>query len=126
VNAGTSVRFKVDEDLPLEVAKLFVAAGWDAASVFAQQMHGWSDDRLWAAVAGEGRSLVTADVGFADARRLVGQDRVGIVLLRAHPESRQAYIQLASTFLGSFPLERVPGCIVTVSADAIRVHDTRK
>ena len=120
------VRFKVDEDLPAEVALLLTAAGHDAVTVFRQSMHGWPDDQLWPAVASEGRSLITADVGFADARRLAGTDGVGIVLLRSWPESRQGYIQLVSNFIASFQLDGVAGCIVSVTPEAIRVHDTRK
>jgi len=39
-------KFKVDEDLPVEVAILLQTAGYDATTVFAQRMHGWADDRL--------------------------------------------------------------------------------
>ncbi len=77
-------------------------------------------------MSGEGRSLITADVGFADARRLAGTNGVGIVLLRANPESRSVYVQLVKSLLANLLLERVPGCIVTVTPDAIRVHDTRR
>ncbi len=38
-------RFKVDEDLPVEVAHLLVDTGFDAATVFGQRMHGYADDR---------------------------------------------------------------------------------
>ena len=126
MTVGSIGRFKVDEDLPAEVAELLLAAGHDARTVLAQSMVGWPDDRLWAAVAAEGRSLVTADVGFADARRVVQASGVGIILLRAGRESRAAYIDLTRGLLASFDLGHVAGCIVTVAPDAIRVHDTTK
>ncbi len=119
-------RFKVDEDLPAEVTALLLAAGHDARTVLEQTMVGWHDDRLWPAIVAEGRSLVTADVGFADARRLVNTQGVGIVLMRPGRESRKAYVELTQGLLVSFDVGRVAGCIVTVTPEAIRVHDTRK
>ena len=71
-------------------------------------------------------SLVTADAGFADARRLVNTQGLGIVLMRPWRESRKAYVELTRSLLASFDLGRVAGCIVTVTPETIRVHDTRK
>lgn len=104
---------------------MLLVAGHDTRTVVAQSMVGWPDDRLWTAVAAEGRSLVTADVGFADARRVAKAHGIGIILLRAGRESRTAYIELTRSLLASFDLGHVAGCIVTVAPDAIRVHDTR-
>lgn len=118
--------FKIDEDLPAEIAGLVRGVGHDAATMADQRMLGWPDDRLWVEVAAEGRSLITADVGFADARRVAASPHVGIVLLRLAEESRRGYIRLFTDFLSGFSLERVPGCVVTVTDNAIRVHDTRR
>ncbi len=126
MSAVPGARFKVDEDLPAEVASLLLAAGHDARTVLEQSMVGWHDDRLWPAIVAEGRSLVTADAGFADARRLVNTQGLGIVLMRPWRESRKAYVELTRSLLASFDLGRVAGCIVTVTPETIRVHDTRK
>ena len=118
--------FKIDEDLPAEVAAIFGINGHQASTVMMQRMVGWSDDRLWPAVVSEGRSLVTSDNGFADARRLAGTVGIGIVLFRLWPESRAGYIDLATSFVATYSLDEVPGRIVTVTPTAIRVHDTRR
>lgn len=76
-------------------------------------------------IVAEGRSLITADVGFADARRVAAAPGVGIVLLRLTKESRGAYIRVVSDLLATFPMERVAGRVVRVTEDAVRVHDTR-
>lgn len=125
MNPSLRPLFKIDEDLPIEVAGIFAAAGGDAATVMDQQMLGWVDDRLWPVVVAEGRSLVTSDVGFADARRLRGTTGIGIVLFRLWPESRRGYIELAQRFVNTFPLCDIPGRIITVTPTTIRVHDTR-
>jgi len=63
-----TMRIKVDEDLPSEVVELLQASGHDAVSVIDQNMRGWKDDALWAAVQREVRLLITADKGFGDLR----------------------------------------------------------
>ena len=117
--------FKIDEDLPAEIAAMLRAAGHDATTVAEQRMVGTPDDRLWEVIVVEGRSLITADVGFADARRVAAAQHIGIVLLRLARESRGAYIRVVSDLLATFPMEQVAGCVVRVTEDSVRVHDTR-
>jgi predicted nuclease of predicted toxin-antitoxin system len=66
---SSPARLKVDEDLPADIAKLFIASGHDATTVTAQGWSGIADEKLWPRVQGEGRWLVTGDKGFADLRR---------------------------------------------------------
>jgi predicted nuclease of predicted toxin-antitoxin system len=61
-----SVRVKVDEDLPRQVADLFVAQGHDAVTVVMQGWQGFPDEELWPRVQQENRWLITADKGFAN------------------------------------------------------------
>jgi hypothetical protein len=63
-----SVRIKVDEDLPRQIADLLIASGHDAATVVQQGWQGVSAEVLWPRVQNEGRWLITADKGFADLR----------------------------------------------------------
>lgn len=42
----STARFKIDEDLPAEIAQMLRAAGHDAATVAEQRMVGTPDDRL--------------------------------------------------------------------------------
>ena len=58
--------FKVDENLPAEIAQLLNAAGHSAATVLAEGLGGASDEAVLAAARSERRILVTLDTGFAD------------------------------------------------------------
>ena len=116
------IRFKVDEDLPRDVAVLLREAGHDAATVVEQGLTGTSDDALWASVLQENRCLVTADKGFANARSHPPGSHAGIVLCRLPRESRTAYLDLTRLLLTTFDMESVAGGIVVVSPDAIRLH----
>jgi hypothetical protein len=122
----TRARFKVDEDLPAEIAELLRSAGHDAATVAEQRMLGWADNRLRDAIVAESRSLIAADVGFADARRVAAAPNVVTIPMRLPQESRRGYVRLASELMAGFPLTRIPGCVVTVTPEDVRVHNTRQ
>lgn len=116
------MRFKVDEDLPTEVAVLLREKGHDAPTVGDQQLQGCPDEQLWSVAQGERRCLVTADKGFGAPRRQAHSAHAGIVLFRLPRESRAGYTQLAESLLAECDLEKVPGSIVVVTPEAIRLH----
>jgi predicted nuclease of predicted toxin-antitoxin system len=64
-----SLKFKVDENLPFEVALELNAAGHDALTVGQQSLSGQPDPRIAQVCQSEGRALLTLDQGFADIRR---------------------------------------------------------
>jgi predicted nuclease of predicted toxin-antitoxin system len=117
-----SVRVKIDEDLPKEIAEVLRYAGHDALTVVEQQMTGTTDIDLMRAVMNEQRCLVKADKGFADARKHPPDSHFGIILLRLPRESRAGYLRLVQSLLVSRPLESLSGSITVVTPDGIRVH----
>ena len=62
-----TIRFKVDEDLPCEIAQRLRSAGYDALTVLEEKLRGASDSKVWEHCRDEKRCLFTADKGFADA-----------------------------------------------------------
>ena len=115
------IRFKIDEDLPLEVAQRLAVSGYDAQTVVDERLCGCPDSRIWEAAKGEHRCLVTGDKGFADARLFPPGTHPGIVLLRLPRESRAGYIELIESLLAA-GADSVSGAVVTVSPDAIRIR----
>ncbi|MGD9635060.1 MAG: DUF5615 family PIN-like protein [Pirellulales bacterium] len=117
-----AISVKVDEDLPKEIADLMSAAGHDASTVYLQGHSGLPDDQLWPIIQSERRLLLTADKGFADARKYPAGSHGGIVLFRLPRESRAGYIRLASLLLQQVRLDDLIGTIAVVTPEAIRVH----
>lgn len=76
------MRFKVDENLPVEVATVLLTAGHDAMTVIGQQMSGRPDADLILACQREDRIVVTLDLDFADIRAYPPADYPGIIVLR--------------------------------------------
>jgi predicted nuclease of predicted toxin-antitoxin system len=60
------MKFKVDEDLPSDIAEALRAAGQDATTVREEGLSGTPDESLWEHSQAERRCLVTADKGFAN------------------------------------------------------------
>jgi predicted nuclease of predicted toxin-antitoxin system len=119
-------RVKVDEDLPQQIADLFVSHGHDAKTVVGQGWQGFPDTDIWQRINREGRWLITADKGFADLRLYEPGSHIGIMLLRPEEESRRAYIELVEAALGQIDLDRYGGAIVVVTHRGLRIrHSTR-
>ena len=76
------MRFKVDENLPVEVAELLREAGYDATTVLEQRHGGSADPRLAALCQRESRVLVTLDLDFADIRAYPPAEFPGLIVLR--------------------------------------------
>lgn len=121
-----SIRFKVDEDLPGEIASMLRAGGHDAISVLEERLGGAPDSWVWEAAQHEQRCLFTADKGFANASKFPPGTHGGIILLRLPRESRAGYIRLVEGFLSEFRMETAQGAIVSVSPEAIRIHGRAK
>jgi Domain of unknown function (DUF5615) len=62
------MKFKVDENLPIEVALALRVAGHDAMSVVDQGLGGHADARIAEVCKRESRALVTLDLDFANVR----------------------------------------------------------
>ena len=74
------MRFKLDENLPLQLKRLFTESGHDAVTVLDQGIGGATDSEVALVCQAEERILVTQDLDFADIRfyweyRVLRQDR---------------------------------------------------
>jgi len=101
--------FKVDENLPAEVAERLRGAGHDALSVFEQGLGGSGDERLKGVLQDEGRALMTLDLGFADIRLHPPEEFPGVIVLRLVRQDREhvlAMVESLLPFLHENPLER--------------------
>jgi len=121
-----SVRFKVDEDLPGEIAPLLRAGGFDAVSILEEGLGGAPDSQVWEVAQAERRCLLTADTGSANARTIQREEHDGIILLRLPRESRAGYIQLVEGLPSKLDMNSVPGSLVSVSPDAMRIHRAKQ
>jgi predicted nuclease of predicted toxin-antitoxin system len=64
------VKFKIDENLPIEVAEILQSANFDTKTVTEQNLSGEKDSVIAQICQKEDRILVTLDLDFADVRIL--------------------------------------------------------
>jgi predicted nuclease of predicted toxin-antitoxin system len=76
------VKFKIDENLPIEIAELLQAADHDATTVNQQALSGQPDLHIAEVCLAEGRVLVTLDLDFSDVRVYPPDRYPGFMVLR--------------------------------------------
>ena len=114
--------FKVDENLPAEVADLLRDAGHDATTVLDQHLGGGDDDPLADLCRREGRALVTLDLDFADIRRYPPERYAGLIVLRPTGQDVPTVLRLVRALLPSLPLHPLAGRLWVVSEAGIRLR----
>jgi predicted nuclease of predicted toxin-antitoxin system len=75
------MKFKIDENLPVEVATALRGAGHDAFSVVDQGLRGQVDATIAEVCKREGRALVTLDLDFANVQAYPPAEYSGLIVL---------------------------------------------
>ena len=88
------MQFKIDENLPIEIAAELIDAGYDAMTVNDQQLQGVRDPVLIDRCSKEHRVLVTLDTDFSDIRAYPPQEYSGIIVLRVGSQAKQHVIEV--------------------------------
>jgi predicted nuclease of predicted toxin-antitoxin system len=116
------MRFKVDENLPIEVAKILRVAGHDAATVLEQHLGGSDDAQLAALCQLESRILVTLDMDFSDIRNYPPADYPGLVVLRLRQQDKPYVLDLFMRLIQVLHQEPIEGRLWIVEEDRIRIR----
>lgn len=88
------MQFKIDENLPLEIADLLVSASYDAKTVNDQQLQGIKDPILIDVCRTEHCVLVTLDTDFSDIRAYPPEEFTGIIVLRIGSQAKNHVIKV--------------------------------
>lgn len=116
------MRFKLDENLPVELADMFRAAGHDAATALDQNLGGAGDSDLASVCMRERRAIVTLDTDFADIRTYPPDAYPGLVVLRPSAQSREHLLRIGARLLNVLPDETLAGQLWIVEDSRVRVR----
>lgn len=116
------MRFKLDENLPAELAGDLRQLGHDAATVTQEGLSGTEDSTVVAAANAEGRVLLTLDKGIADIRDYNPEELSGIVLFRPDAPGRKAILGFVRVRLPEILSIDLTGRLVIVSPARIRIR----
>ena len=99
------MQFKIDENLPVEIAELLVNAGHDAKTINEQQLKGTKDPVLIAVCKSEHRVLVTLDTDFSDIRAYPPQEFAGIIVIRVGSQAIKHVMKIVHQVISLIDIE---------------------
>lgn len=117
------MRIKVDENLPLDAARLLVMAGYDALHVQDQQLSGASDKELTLVCQDEDRALITPDTDLANIRQYRPKDTAGYIVMRLRYQDKAHVTDVIAQVAELLRTERVRGRLWIVEEDRVRIRD---
>ncbi len=116
------MRFKIDENLPVELAEVLRAAGHEAATVDDQQLVGVSDRHLSEVCKAENRIFVTLDLDFADIRTYPPGEHPGLIALRLFRQDKVHVVDVFQRALKAVGREPLEGRLWIVEEKRIRIR----
>jgi predicted nuclease of predicted toxin-antitoxin system len=118
------MQFKIDENLPVEAARLLKAAGHAASTIHDQEMVGQSDPNVASVCRSEARALVTLDLDFSDIRAYPPDQYHGLIVLRPRRQAKPLVLALLERIV--IPLlsrESVDRCLWIVDERGARIRE---
>ena len=117
------MRFKTDENLPVEAAGILRDAGHDALTIHDQRMVGDLDKEIAAGCRSEQRVIVTLDLDFADIRTYPPGDYHGIVVLRPRIQAKPNVLALTAKLLALLDTEPLVGNLWMLQVNGLRIRE---
>ncbi|OGS77087.1 MAG: hypothetical protein A2Z94_04865 [Gallionellales bacterium GWA2_55_18] len=116
------MKFKIDQNLPIEAADLLTAANHDAMTVYQQSLGGASDERIVDVCKDEDRILITADLDLSDIRSYPPSQSPGYMVLRLPRQSKQALLDLLAKVIPMLASHPINGRLWIVEPDRLRIR----
>ena len=116
------MKFKLDENLPAELAETFRSAGHQIETVQDEGLTGASDPTILEQIRVDDRILLTMDKGIADVRRFPPTQYPGIVLFRSASFGRGEVLRFVQQALPDLLSIDFAGKLVIVSPRGIRIR----
>lgn len=117
------MRFKIDENLPRDVADLLRSSGYDATTVPEEQIGGAPDSQVFAVCQQERRVLVTLDLDFANVRAYPPAATPGILVLRLTRQDRAHVVAVLRDLLPLMGDESPQGRLWIVEEHRLRIRE---
>lgn len=116
------MKFKLDENLPVEILSTLRDAGHEADSVHDEGLVGMPDPQILARVKAEERILLTMDKGIGDIRAYRPDQYAGIVLFRPPSSGRRTVFDFVRQNLQKILDLELRGRLVVVSGTGVRTR----
>ena len=117
------MRFKLDENLPVQLKRLFTESGHDAVTILDQGMGGATDSDVASVCLAENRILVTQDMDFADIRTYPPRQHPGIVVIRLASQTRDDLLQIGERLIEALSNSSPQGQLWIVEDSRLRIRE---
>lgn len=117
------MRFKIDENMPVEAATILSESGHDALTIHDQRMVGEADAQVASVCKLEQRALVTLDLDFADIRTYPPGEHHGIVVLRPSTQAKLPVLQLRRQLMPLLTTEPLIGNLWILQDNGLRIRE---
>lgn len=116
------MRFKVDESLHVEVADLLRGQGYDALTIFDQNLRGRDDHDIADACQIENRVLLSLDLDFSNILMFPPENYPGLIVLRLRLKGRAAVRRVVTRVMDHLNKEPLAGRLWIADEHRIRIH----
>lgn len=117
------MKFKIDENLPIEMAELLSRAGYDAATVYDQNLVGEPDSNIAAICQLEQRAIITLDLDFADIRAYPPDQFSGLIVMRLKQQDKPYVLGIAKRLIKALSTEKLEGHLWIIDEKRIRIRN---
>src|SRR5438309_394106 len=116
------MKFKIDENLPLELADILRDENYDATTATAEGLSGKTDDAVLEVCKREERILITLDLDFSNVAAYPPRNYPGFIVLRPHHQDKQHLINLFRRLVPLLSVEPAPRRLWIVDESRIRIR----
>jgi|SRR5690554_615809 len=116
------MKFKIDENLPIECVEVLKEAGYKADTVIDEGLGGCPDPLIYNVCLKEKMILVTLDLDFSDIRAYPPSYHDGIIVMRLSNQSKKRIIVKLTQIIPVIKAEEIKGCIWIVDEKRIRIR----
>lgn len=117
------MKFKIDENLPVETADLLRQAGHEATTVLEQNFGGAADPQIASVCQQAGLALITLDLDFADIRVYPPGQFPGFVVLRLKQQDKPYILEFFTQLIPVFSKEPLERRLWIVEESRIRIRN---
>lgn len=116
------MKFKVDENLPIEFVPVLTIAGHEATTMVEEHLQGKADQVIVEACLRERCILVTLDLDFADIYAYPPDRLPGLIVLRVAHQDKGHLIEVFQRAIPVLHREPIEGRLWIVEETRIRIH----
>ncbi|MBP9890107.1 MAG: DUF5615 family PIN-like protein [Leptospiraceae bacterium] len=117
------MKFKIDENLPVEIADLLRAKNLQADTVNEENLSGEDDSAISIVCKKEERILITLDLDFSDIRNYPPKEYPGFIVLRLKSQDKESIINLFKRFIPFIQEENIQNKLCILEENKVRIRE---